>query len=404
MNTFDSNSKRPTPSSTTDPNALASRPSLEDHATDGPLWVFDALDTWFLRESRPMNSVGGAELKSTFPPPARTVVGAIRSAIGESYNVSWTDYPHQPEHADLHALIGDSEHLGRLSFKGPFLMKNGQRLYPAPLILLKSNAHFTRLLPSKEVTQCDLGHVQLPIKRDPHIPGAKPLESAWLTQAGFEAVMQDAPLDATHIIYPKDVFDDEERLGIGRNNATRTTGDGLLYQTRHVRPKQDIAIGMVVQGLTAKDNVPVSGMVRLGAEGRLAHWRRIRQPEQQHSLVGTRRLLVTLLTHAHFQNGWIPDGFASVTLPNGQTVWDGTLHGVQLRVLCAVIGKPVREGGWDMAQRQPRAMTSLVPAGSCYFCEVLDGHEDAASKLNGQHIGYDQNHGRGEIAVGIWNH
>ena len=36
-------------------------------------WQFVPLDTWFFRESRPLESVGGAQLTSQFPPPVRTL-------------------------------------------------------------------------------------------------------------------------------------------------------------------------------------------------------------------------------------------------------------------------------------------------------------------------------------------
>ncbi|MEN9847352.1 MAG: hypothetical protein RL368_92, partial [Pseudomonadota bacterium] len=33
-------------------------------------WQFSAFDTWFFRESRPFDSVGGNDLSGVFPPPA----------------------------------------------------------------------------------------------------------------------------------------------------------------------------------------------------------------------------------------------------------------------------------------------------------------------------------------------
>lgn len=50
---------------------------------------FTALDTLFFRESRPYETIGGSELGSVFPPPPRTVAGAIRTAIGESLDADW---------------------------------------------------------------------------------------------------------------------------------------------------------------------------------------------------------------------------------------------------------------------------------------------------------------------------
>jgi CRISPR-associated protein Cmr3 len=378
---------------------------------NGALWCFSAVDTWFFRESRPMESIGGAQLQSVFPPPARTLIGAIRTAIGQAHGVNWHNYPHEREHQTLHQWIGDGQHLGRLSFQGPMVWQGGERLYPAPLVLLQSGEDFTRLAPSQAVTDCDLGKVQLPKKQSPELQGAKPLEGAWLTEAGFAAVLKGGHPSKQQVVKADALFHKEERLGIGRNNATRTTGDGLLYQTEHVRPQQDVTIGMCVQGLQASDDdglhVPASGMARLGAEGRLAHWQRQR-PRPAVSApasASSGKCLLVLVTHARFNQGWLPDGFEKTTTPktttsDGQTVWEGVLHGVRLRLLCAVVGKPVREGGWDVATRRPRAVESLTPAGSCYFCEVIEGQ---AQTLHGSHIGQDTAYGRGELAVGVWH-
>lgn len=387
--------------------------AAKSSAPTGPCWSLRALDTWFFRESRPMESVGGAQLSSVFPPPARTLIGAIRTAIGDAAGVNWHGYPdeRQPAHTALRSLMGDAQGLGRLSFRGPFLMKEGKRLYPAPLLLLRaSDGQFTRLEPATELTDCDLGRVQLPKKKNATLAGAKPLDQAWLTATGLQAVLSGQAPTENDVVKAQALFHAEERLGIGRHNASRTVEAGLLYQTVHVRPEQGVAVGMCVDGLTADDKfVPGEGFMRLGAEGRMAHWVRQAEPAlvpaaavQAH---GTRLLLV-LTTHAQFAQGWLPDGFEPTTLPStGQTVWEGTLHGVRLRLLCAVVGKPVREGGWDLAGRAPRDMVSLTPAGSCYFCEVVANPAtpgSAAKALHGQQIGQNTAYGRGELAVGQW--
>jgi CRISPR-associated protein Cmr3 len=383
----------------------------------GPCWCFSALDTWFFRESRPMESVGGAQLSSVFPPPARTVIGAIRTAIGQAHGVDWHNYPHgqQAGHQALRELMGDADGLGCLSFSGPFVIRSGQRLYPAPLVVLqakqpdkKDTAAFTRLVPSDGLTDCDLGRVQLPKKLNAAAQGAKPLEQTWLTAKGLRAVLAGQTPTADDVIEAKDLFHAEERLGIGRDNATRTTQDGLLYQTQHVRPAPDVELGMQVQGLETDQTVPAQGLMRLGAEGRMAHWSRSNGHMLLDSPAKGSRLLLVLMTHGRFTQGWLPDGFEVRKLPtSGQTVWEGTLRGVTLRLLCAVVGKPVREGGWDLALRAPRSMESLTPAGSSYFCEVLNVDATAApggavQALHGSHMGQDTALGRGEMAVGTW--
>ena len=368
-------------------------------------WRFSALDTLFFKESRPIEAVGGAQLQSVFPPSARTLIGAIRTAIGEAQQVDWNAYAREPEHP-LKAVMGDADSLGPLCFAGPFLVKDGKRLYPAPLALLHakvvekaSNAdRLTCLLPSKEATASDLGTVRLPKKRDPLL-GAKPLENSWITAQGLTAFLKGDLPDYAAVLRPSQLFVGEERLGIGRNPATHTTGDGLLYQTHHVRPMDDVGVGIVVRGL-ALGNVAQKGMTRLGAEGRLASWTCAPAADLPAVKIKGKQVVLVLLTHARFKRGWLPDGFEMQTLANGQTVWEGELHGVGLRLISCVLGKPVREGGWDLVNRAPRPMDSLVPAGSCYFCEFTGGAQ--AGTLHGLQIGQDISYGRGEIAVGNW--
>ena len=51
-----------------------------------------AFDTLFFRESRPFDAIGGSELASVFPPPPRTVLGAVRSAIGDALGADWKQF------------------------------------------------------------------------------------------------------------------------------------------------------------------------------------------------------------------------------------------------------------------------------------------------------------------------
>ena len=392
--------------------ASAPQPQASAPYEVGSCWCFGALDTLFFKESRPMESIGGAQLKSVFPPPARTLIGAVRTAIGGAHEVDWDEFHKNADHT-LRTLMGHTNDLGQLSFKGPFLIHDGKRLFAAPLVVLKgedknAKSMFTRLAPSSMLTACDLGNVQLPKKQDNATLGAKALENTWLTETGLLAVLAGNKPAASDLIEAKALFDAEERLGIGRTHATRTTGDGLLYQTQHVRPKPHVEVGMHVHGLEQCPVVPAEGLMRLGAEGRIAHWRR----STGHTLpacpvqdkIKNNRIMLVLMTHAHFVKGWLPDGLTEVTLDNGQTVWEGSINGVSLRLLCAVVGKSVREGGWDLANRTPRPIENLVPAGSCYFFEVLAAgpNGEALRKLHGSHTGQDTAYGRGELAVGIW--
>ena len=76
-----------------------------------------------------------------------------------------------------------------------------------------------------------------------------------------------------------------------------------------------------------------------------------------------------------------------------------------MRLISAVTGKPVREGGWNLVEQKPRELRGLVPAGSCYFLE-LDSAQDAqhvARAMHGAQWGQETAWGRGQVVVGSWS-
>ena len=149
-----------------------------------------ALDTLFFRESRPFDAIGGSELASVFPPPPRTVLGAVRSAIGNALGADWKQFHAAkenyvlPDGRKLCDLIGYGDQLGALELGGIWLSLNGERLYPAPLFLLHNKIDFARLRIGG-VMRTNVGTVRLPEAPDRN-KEFKSLESAWLTSAGLK--------------------------------------------------------------------------------------------------------------------------------------------------------------------------------------------------------------------------
>jgi CRISPR-associated protein Cmr3 len=367
--------------------------------------VFEAFDTLFFREARPMESIGAKPLAGRFPPPPRTVAGAVRALAGEALKVDWRAYRNgDPSQAEIEKLIGKAktDGLGRLALTGPYPVRNGERLYPAPLSLLaKPDGGYVRLKPGKPM-DCDLGdRVRLP-ELEEAAPGAKPLENVWLTAKDMNAVLSGR--------FPKnpiragELFDDESRLGIALNHDRRSVEEGLLYQTVHARPREGTGFGVDVAGLP--DGIG-AGVIRLGGEGRYARVSSGRTPDTLKSCKpeGWSGVLLVLLTAARSEEGcWHPPGFARMTdEDSGAAVWRGCIEDIKLTIVSSVIGKPVREGGWDLANHQSRPAAALVPAGSVFFCTVADGDAaKAVEALQGRKIGRETEWGRGELAVGYW--
>jgi CRISPR-associated protein Cmr3 len=376
-------------------------------------WAFNPFDTVFFKESRPMESIGGSELNSFFPPPARALLGAIRTTIGDTYKVNWHEYGKDPDHP-LRKIIGTPETPTPLSIQGPFLIFNNERLYPVPLAFLATGAtptdsEQTRLIPSAEAIECDLGNVQLPAIENKDLMGAKAFVDYFVTAKGLQEFLSCKPISEP-LQNPNKLFSREKHLGIAQDSKTRTVKESMLYQTQHIRPYKDLRIGLNLCGfdmkLGANETFPNRGILTLGAEAKIADWQ-ITEPACLPNISkpsSAKGLLLMLLSPALFKNGWCPDGFTEICSPNGTTQWRGIIEGIALTIECSVIGKPQREGGWNMAAKTPRAVSSYVPAGSCYFCMLDDQTEleAAQQKLHGVHIGSEQEYGRGELAVGYW--
>ncbi len=371
-----------------------------------------ALDTLFFRESRPLDAIGGSELVSIFPPSPRTVLGAVRSAIGDTLGADWKQFHAEkesyvlPNGRSLYDLIGWGDELGKLSLAGLWLSLDDVRLYPAPLFLLHNKINFGRLRIGTAV-RTHVGTVRLPTAPDRE-HGYRPFEDSWLTGAGLLQALEGGNPDNDELRQRKDLFTEESRLGIARDNSKRTVRTGLLYQTRHIRPMAGFAIDANISGLD--DSLNIEGrIVRLGGEGRMADIYSVetpKMPDTPRPHGDTRGLILVLLTSALFKNehgNWLPPRF-SPAKSNGADVWRGEINSVSLTLHAVALGKTRREGGWNMAECKPRDVQSLLSPGGSYYCTVDNGNiATAIDALHGKQIGEDQELGRGVIACGLWN-
>lgn len=401
-------------------------------------WRMSALDTLFFRDARPHGATGAAVLGSLFPPSVRTVAGLVRFLIGTSLDADWHRFgatsdgePYWLEgnggtRVDLLALIGRHDDYGALRFSGPFLAieiaTGWKRLFPAPrTLLVDGEKRPSGVLQIGAPVDCDLGRLRLPRGA----AGQRSAERLWLDAEGYSQVL-DGSLPERY--YRGDeLYDEEPRLGIGRTLAQRTATPGLLYQTRHVRPRlrgRPTAGGEPFARLAVEVGIDAGGrrlptpvpLARLGGEGRLVEVERAedagragRTPEPPPPRDDAMGLSLNLLTPADLDGRFMPPGFEPRT-EDGVSTWHGTLRGVPLTIHSAAIGNAMREGGWDLAARKPRAVRSLMPAGSAWYATATDDHgrrlrgtalEAVVRTLHGTQL-TDDPLGCGQIAAGLF--
>lgn len=384
---------------------------------------FQAIDTLFFRELRPHGGPGGMQLQSVFPPPARTLEGAIRTLLHDLCA------PGQSVQRDGDSLTGD------LSMRGPYLcwQKAGtrERLYPWPAHVWRHqlNLQTVVLAPAFQPTESDLGRVHLPElhglaqtslnQRDFHAP-----QDTWLSHHDFFALLQQ-PLQAPRRVLQGEgeLYCREPRVGIARDTDSRSTQDGQLYQTSHIRPLPELEFALHISMPSHSDNaqpdkfaklashLAQGKIVRLGAEGRSAFLQCLEEeldlspnasdlPSDFNGGIGAQVALI-FTTPADFGGDWKPANFQA-HLENGITTWRGyadAAQGIALEIVSVVAAKYQREGGWDSVGGLARPARALLPAGSVWFCRVLAGD---ASRLQGAQLGVARELGRGEIALAAW--
>jgi CRISPR-associated protein Cmr3 len=364
-------------------------------------------DTLFLRDGRPFNQ-GDQEQAATagiFPPHPPTVVGALRAALARASGWKgggWSEA--------LKARLGDGVDwasgdaaLGPLRFTGPFVLWDGQPLYPAPLCLLVKRVRgsfeaVVRLAPGKAL-ECDLGRLALPEKVGA-MEGGKTSEGVWIDAAGLRAVLEGEAPPTTSLIDQATLWATEARVGIARVEVTRATGEGALYAAAHVRLDDRVALAVRIDGA---DVAGIAGkLAPLGGEGRsvwIEAGKTIDLPDAAAIVSdadGLLRYTVILLTPAYF-------GDAEDDWPQpGGTIRDGNGASLPGRIVSACVGKPLPVGGWDGEARTPLPLRPLSPAGSVWFLEAAAGDIPAVLARHGQGIGRATAWGFGLAVIGRW--
>ncbi|MGB9887669.1 MAG: type III-B CRISPR module-associated Cmr3 family protein [Moorellales bacterium] len=359
-------------------------------------WTFSLLDTGFFRDGQPFHAGEGgySRVQSVFPPSAATLQGAIRTALAQAEG--WR--PEAPE--TWPEWLGGPDDLGVLRLRGPYLLKNGELYFAAPLHLwLGEGGVVGRLVPGEPVP-CDLGPaVRLPRPAGEGRAGGGFPEGRFLTGEGLAAVLAGGVPAPDQLLPAGRFWVEEPRVGLERSRSTRTAQEGRLYQAVHVRPCRGVAVRVYVGGLPAK-RIQLPKWVRLGGEGRAAAVTVEAVSEEavvatlppcpglEADSDGTVRFTVTLLTPGCYAD-------PAAVIRQGPPEIPG-------RCVSACIGKLRQIGGWSLEWGRPRALEPYLPAGSTWFFEAPAHEIGRIAALHGRCLGDRTNHGYGQIAVGRW--
>ena len=361
------------------------------------------VDTWFFRGGTPftMGHTPQENVGSLFPPHPPTVAGAFRAALAlaNGWNGRGRRWPRE-----ISEVLGDGpDDLGAVSLDGPFLLRGGQPLFRVPRHVLgfsegprwKPNVF---LRPGASVA-CDLGdEVRLPevAGASPDDGKLKPGEGWWLTRDGIGAVLRGRLPTDDDLVPDGCLWSEEPRIGLQRDGTTRAAMEGMLYSTRHVRPRRGVSLGVRIGGLPEYWTLPAGRLLTLGGESRLAECREWK---------GEVALDVPLAEIG--ASGRV----AVVAMSPLDLPWDVLSGGRPLDtlggacVVSACLDRPQRIGGWNSIERRPLPLRSVLTPGSTLFCEIANPERFAEAVSAGDglvRIGSRQEWGFGLVGLGVW--
>lgn len=321
------------------------------------MWLFlQAVDVWLFRDGRPFDARSDHRARSLFPPYPTVMQGAIRSHYLVVKGVPLN------EQSAIARLVGTRFDVKELRLRGPFLARreNGRivRYFPQPADAASVSGQTHAIKPASTpkppedgvLTSCPTSHL-LGLGDEP----AKGEGGLWLREDHLRGYLRGSTVTGTA---SEDLFCRENRLGIGRDDSTRTSAEELLYEVEFIRPHRDVGLLVEVEGY---EGWPDHGLMRIGGEGRAARFEQV----QQDDLTWAdpleplpRRFKLYFATPTYFDGGWQPkDGD-----------WSRFFAG-DVRLVAAAVGRYESVGGYDWATNVQKPARRYVPAGSVYYFE-----------------------------------
>lgn len=323
----------------------------------------EAIDVWLFRDGRPFDAGSDHRAESLFPPFPSVMQGAIRSHHLVVKNVDLRD-PRQ-----IAAMVGTAEDYKDLRLRGPFLAKKeGEKIIRyllVPAHAMPTQDGYSALTPRERPKMVVTSAPTRMLLWSEGEPQKKDL-GQWVREEHLRAFLQKGAglLQAES---EDKLFARESRMGIALNER-RTTEEGKLYEVEFIRPCKDV--GLLVE-VDSYDGWPPTGIMRIGGEGRGAHFKQVSShtlpspskgegkgegvsswptpPDRLHN-----RFLLYFATPTYFTQGWQPE------------TWDRFFEG-HVKLQAVAVNRFQSVGGFDWATNTHKPACRYVPAGAVYF-------------------------------------
>jgi CRISPR-associated protein Cmr3 len=276
-------------------------------------------------------------------------------------------------------------------------MYNNEAIYiklPADIKVesLNGNRNYRILEPfdwGKFNVQTDLEHLSC----FPHFANETPLRdvNGYISMPKLinSYLLCDTEITGTDIKQPNEIFEYEERTGLKIDSGLHVAEEGMVYTIQVIRLRDRFSLYASAENISA---LAERGFIKFGGMNRVCEYEILdndplkkyydqKEKEIKNLVSKTKIFKMLFLTPAVFNGGW---WFNSNN-------YEINFNGLKFKLLSAVINKPLFISGWDLANNKPKPLKKVVPEGSVYYFELIEGSvDDLFQKFNFVNFG-DEN-------------
>lgn len=346
--------------------------------------ILDPVDVLFLRGNQLFGDPG-SHGEALVPPWPSVAAGALRSRMLVDEGIDLARFARGEVN---HPELGTPTEPGSFAVAALHLARRGTEGWevlvapPADLVLFEAGESRPSVARSRLMQPRALHsglQVSTELSRVPTLAQAserdKPASGFWLTASGWARYLAGEAPEAADLIHASQLWQLEDRVGIGLDGATGSVADGRLFTAQAVAFQEGVGLLVGVQGARP----PREGLLRLGGDGRAVQVLPVDPAlprTDTEALLRHRRCRLVLTTPGLFAEGWLPTG----VVRQGENLFLD-LHGVRGRLVAAAVARSGVISGWDLAARRPKPAQRTVPTGSVYWLEDLEATPEALDKL-----------------------
>lgn len=321
-----------------------------------------AFDTLFFRDNKPFTLGQETTADSVFPPMPSVYYGALRSTYLARNFKSITEIDGENDESKnlkilgVYYASGSSDDINELNVYVPI---------PLDLVIPKDSSSDdssikAKLLKIKKldnvITSCPTEYV---LTSDYNV---EPINKGIITKYTLEKYLC-GNLDDYSYKSLSSFIEYEPKVGIARD-GTKTSKEGMLYRINLIRLK-NLSFLVDYKGI----NLETEGFLKLGGQHRPSYYHQIQdivKLNKNYLQQDDKYFKLYLLTPGLFSKGWLPKivDEATMTLTYGN---------IKAKLITAAIGKSKYISGFDMKIKKPKPIYKVVPEGSVYYFELLEG-------------------------------